>query len=186
METRGKSKKIKTRNAIIKPFFKIISPMLILYIIFKYKPLILIIIFEIFDLTKLLILRKKFTQFPLDLVFVFGITAAYYCNFLVAIIIFVLGIINRLEVAHIKDRHVTKCIRHFTLFFLSSLLNSYSFFTLATFLQLLNYLVKYGLSMRKSDSVIFEKSIYHVFNFISSVILFYFIEVLVQYFPNLI
>lgn len=185
MDARDWSEKQKLKN-VLKLVFKIFSPLIILFIIFRYKPLLLIIFFEIFDLTKLLILRKKFKEFPTDIVFVFGITAAYYYGFLIAIIIFILGIINRLEVAHIKDRHITKCIRHFTLFFLASLLTGYSFFTLSTFLLLLNYLVKYGISMIESDNSIFNKSIFHVFNFISSIVLFYFIDLIFEHISYLV
>ena len=185
MESRQSSKKLFYKNVLVH-MSKITLPLILLYIVFKYKPLILLIIFEIFDLTKLLILRKRFTQFPLDLMFVFGVTAAYYYGFLIAIIVFTLGIINRMQVEHIKGRHVTKCIRHFTLFFLASLLNKYSFFTLAASLQLLNYLVKYSTSILRSDSAIFKKSVYHIFNFISSLILFFAIEKFFIYFPALV
>ena len=185
MKGRGWAEKPRLKK-VVNPVLKILLPLVLLYIIFRYKPLLLIIFFEILDITKLLILRKRFGEFPIDLVFIFGIAGAYYYNFLIALLIFVLGIINRLEVAHIRDRHITKCIRHFTLFFLAFLLNTYSFFTLATFLQLINYLVKYSFSMMKSDNSIFNKSTYHVFNFITSLILFYFIEAIIKYFPNLV
>jgi hypothetical protein len=185
MKTRVSSKKSDYKD-ILTHVLKTILPLIILYIIFNYKPLIIIMFFEFFDLIKLLILRKNLSQFPIDFVFVFGIAAAYYYGFLISIIIFVLGIINRMQVDHIKDRHVTKCIRHFTLFFLAFLLNEYSFFTLAVFLQLLNYFIKYGVSIIKSDSAIFDKSIFHIFNFVSSIILFYLIELFFDYFPKLV
>lgn len=184
MDAKEWAEKPKLKN-VLKPVLKILLPLTLLYIIFRYQPLLLIIFFEIFDLTKLLILRKRFKEFPTDIVFVFGITAAYYYGFLISIIIFILGIINRLEVDHIKDRHVTKCIRHFTLFFLASLLTGYSFFTLSTFLLLLNYLVKYSISMMESDNTIFDKSLFHVFNFISSIVLFYFIDLIFEYFSHI-
>lgn len=185
MVSRQSSEKVFYKNILIH-MSKIILPLLILFILFRYKPLLLLIIFEIFDFTKLLVLRKRFTQFPLDLMFVFGITAAYYYGFLIAIVVFVLGIINRMQVSHIEGRHVTKCIRHFTLFFLTSLLNKYSFFNLAAFMQLLNYILKYSVLILSSDTGIFEKSIYHIFNFITSLILFYIIEIVFITFPGLI
>ena len=151
-------KNIKPKKVLIY-LGKILFSLVILYVIFKYKPIILIILFLISDIIKLTILRKKFQEFPLDLVFVFGVTISYYYNFLPSILVFILGIINRVEVAHIKDRHITKCIRHFTLFFLASLLDFYQFFTLATFLLLLNYVVKYGMAFMESDELIYTKSI---------------------------
>jgi hypothetical protein len=171
-----------SQKTILLHMLKTIMPLVLFYAFFKYKPLIILILFEFFDLTKLLILRKNFSQFPLDFVFVFGVAAAYYYGFLISIIIFVLGIINRMQVDHIRDRHITKSIRHFSLFFLAFILNNYSFFTLAVFLQLLNYFIKYGIFILNSDTAIFEKSVFHVFNFISSIILFYFIEIFFDYF----
>ena len=172
MQARLKNEKQMIIDAA-KQMIKIVLPLIILFILFRYKPLILLIIFEILDLLKLMILRKRFLQFPLDLVFVFGVTAAYYYSFLISVIVFILGIINRIEVAHIKDRHVTKCIRHFTLFFLTTILTNYPFFTLATFILLLNYVIKYYVSFMWFDGKMYLKSFFHIFNFIVSLVLFF-------------
>ncbi len=183
MATRQKNVK---HRQIIFYLAKILLPLLLVYILFRYKPVIPIMVFVLLDIIKLQILRKRFNQFPLDLVFVFGIAIAYYYSFLPSILVFILGILNRMQVEHIQGRHVTKCIRHFTLFFLASLLNFYQFFTLAAFLLLVNYVVKYGLALLDSDDSIYEKSIYHIFNFTSSLILFFIIGIVFQSFPSLV
>ena len=86
MQARLKNEKQMIIDAA-KQMIKIVLPLIILFILFRYKPLILLIIFEILDLSKLMILRKRFLQFPLDLVFVFGVTAAYYYSFLISVIV---------------------------------------------------------------------------------------------------
>lgn len=159
---------------------KITLSMILLFVIFRYEVLLLIIFFEIIDILKLILFRTRKVQFPVDFVLVFGITAAYYYNYISAIIIFALGIMNRVETEHIKGRHMTKCIRHFILFYLARLLSSFSFFTLAVFLLLINYLLKYFMAFMQSDEGIYKKLIYHIFNFTASAALFFLISIMLS------
>lgn len=152
----------------------------------SFKPLIIIILFEILDFIKLII-KQFFPFIYLDFVFVLGITATYYYGFLYGIIIFILGIINRAIMSCLEQRHLKKIIRHIPIFYLLTIfknLNSNNFFYISFILLILNYILKYGLKIAKQE-LEFEKTPFHLINFILATLFFYIVSILYEYLPYL-
>jgi hypothetical protein len=163
--------------------FRILIIILLIYFLSKHKSLIIVLIFEILDLIKN-ILRPALPYMPLDIVFVFGVAASYYYNLYIGVLIFILGIVNRVIFICLEPRHVTKAIRHIPLFIITSLYSSNSFFTVAALMLTLNYLLKYGFNIARGDFR-FDKFHYNIANYLSSLVFFYLIDIVYFYLPFL-
>ncbi len=158
---------------------QIILLLFIILIFTQYKPLLLILVFEIVELIKVLI-KQKTKQFPIDFVFVFGITASYFYSPIIGFVIFFLGVHNRKLMKTIKSRHITKGVRHLTLFLIVSLLRSFPFFSAAVLMLMINYAFKYLIGILFLSENVFDKALYHITNFIGSTVLFQIISILYQ------
>ncbi|MFH2020704.1 MAG: hypothetical protein ABIJ34_04780, partial [archaeon] len=148
----------------------------------KYKIVIFLLAFELSDIFKISLKRRQ-ADMALDLVFIFGITAAFYYNFFTSIQVFFLGIINRVIMSTIQVRHIVKIGRHIPLFLIASFLKMYSFFYIALILLVFNYVVKYAIETFIEGCPRFDKIHYHATNFCVSIILFYIIGLLYSLFP---
>jgi hypothetical protein len=161
---------------------KIAALILLVYVFFQYKPLIIIILFEILDIIKNII--KHHTPLtPIDLVFIFGIAGAYYYHFLIGLIIFVLGVVNRTIMLNIEIRHVSKGWRHILLFFIVTFMTSTPFFQVAFMMLVINYALKYILFI--FQGIPFDKVVFHIINFTLATMSFYLIHMIYYYMPFL-
>ena len=155
-----------------------------LFVLSKYKPLIILGLFEILDWTKI-VLKKTIPYIPLDLVFVFGLTASYFYSPWFGVIIFLLGVLNRVVLLSIELRHCTKCVRHFIFFFIVPFYSDVNFFTIAIIMLSLNYILKYTFNIARGKIGEFDKFHFHLTNFSGATILFYLIGVIFDYLPFL-
>ncbi|MEM3374280.1 MAG: hypothetical protein QW757_02595 [Candidatus Woesearchaeota archaeon] len=181
-------KKQYSLNVYFSLISKIVLFIILLVIFSNFKPLIIILIFELLDFFKV-IFKQFFPYIPVDFVFVFGLTASYYYGFVYGLIIFCLGIINRAILSCLELRHLTKAIRHLPIFYLSTIFRGISFFNnnffyVAFTLLCLNYLLKYGFKIARAD-LDFEKTPFHVINFFLAIIVFYLISMIYFYLPFL-
>jgi hypothetical protein len=177
----------KEKPSSSKQYVYLLLKILILFIILRifawFKPLILIVIFEIFDFFKT-VLRRCFPFIPVDLEFIFGVTAAYYYGFVYSVVIFILSVLNRILLSSIEIRHISKAMRHIPLFFIATFFRFYPFFWVAMILLAMNYMFKFLIETLTSQPII-EKVQYNMLNFLSATILFYFISILYYYIPFL-
>lgn len=157
---------------------------ILLFFFSKYKPLLLIIIFEILDLWKT-VLQRAFPQLPLNLDFIFGVTASYFFSPLVGIIIYLLAIVNRIIFFAITYRHLAKGIRYLFLFILIPYLKFIDFYLLAIIILVLNYVIKYIGSFFFGPFEL-EDTFYDAVNFLLSSVVFYLISMLHFYLPFLL
>jgi hypothetical protein len=177
--------KLSAWNTYAYLILKIILLVALFYMLSRYKPFILVIAFEILDFAKN-VLKQTIPYIPLDLVFIFGLAASYYYGFIFGVIIFFLGILNRLIMTCLEFRHVSKIVRHLTLFFVISLLSPYvNFFMAAIALLIINYILKYGLRIARGQLAEFDKTHFHVINFIGALAFLYLIYVIYAYMPFL-
>ncbi len=164
-------------------FSKLALFVFLFYLFYSFKPLIIILVFELLDFFKNL-LKQTIPYLPLDCVFVFGVTASYYYGFIYSVIIFFLGILNRIIMSCIEVRHISKAIRHIPIFFLVTFFISFNFFIVAMAALIINYFLKYLLKIAQGDIDI-EKTQFYIVNFILATITFYFISILYFYLPFL-
>ena len=162
---------------------KLVFLYFVLNLLSKHKALIIILLFEMLDITKIF-LRKTYPYIPIDFVFVFGITASYYFSPFIALLIFSLGVLNRILLFCIEERHLTKAVRHVFFYFFISIL-PFGFFTSASIVLTLNYVLKYGFNIARSRMYSFDKTSFHIANYIGSTLIFYLIFVVCSYFPGL-
>ena len=155
------------------------------YLVALYKPMVLVAAFEVLDLFKNF-LKRTFSFIPLDLVFVFGITASYLYHPVFAVLIFLLGIVNRAVTFTLEARHVLKFIRHMALFTLVIFFRDYELFVAGTLMLVINYILKYSFNLFNRQVYFFEKSPFHITNFVGSMLLFYVLATLYEYFPFLL
>jgi len=156
----------------------------ILFLFTNYKPLLLLIAFEAAELFKIS-LKKKIGDIPIGLGFIFGITGAYYYNPFIGVAIFFLAVFNREYLGMIKQRHISKWIRHFILFVVVNFMNHIPFMTLAMLALILNYVLKYLYYIVVIDIDGFGKTVYHLCNFVCSTIIFYVIYAIFEYWAYL-
>lgn len=154
---------------------KCIVVLLVIFIFSQYKPLLLILVFEVLELVKI-ILKEKIGGIALDLVFVFGIASTYYYNIVFGFLIFFLGIWNRTFMKMIKPRHISKWIRHFFIFFLVVFLRHVSFFQVGLLMLILNYMMKYLFNIIIIEPEFFGKTVYHISNFLLCILMFFLIN----------
>jgi hypothetical protein len=164
-------------------FFKLAFILLLIYGVSRFKPLIIVAIFEIIDFFKN-ILKQAIPYIPIDFVFILGITASYYYGFTYGLIIFILGVLNRIVMSCIEARHISKAIRHIPLFLAASFLREFNFFFVAVALLIINYILKYWFKIAVHN-VELDKVPYNIVNFFGGTILFYFIYILYYYLPFL-
>ena len=175
------SKKNSLRETLLVTL-KILGVILIIYIFSRYKPLLILVAFEILDLIKNVIKHvQPFT--PVDFVFIFGITGSFFYSPIIGIIVFILGILNRTFMLHIEFRHIEKAWRHIPLFFIITLLRGQSFIVAATLMLVINYILKYLLYM--IQGIPFDKVFFHITNFTLSSLCFYLIHMVYFYLPFL-
>jgi hypothetical protein len=163
--------------------FKLIIVGLLIVFLSKYKPLILVLIFEVLDFFKT-VLKQTIPFTPIDLEFIFGITVSYYYSPLYGILIFFLSVVNRTLLSCIQIRHMEKSVRHVPLYFLISILTFLNFFVAAFAMLVTNYILKYFLNYLKGD-MSFNKSPYNFISFFLSMTSFYLINTIYYYFPIL-
>jgi hypothetical protein len=172
-------------------FLKLLILGLLFFFFFsRYKPLILILIFEAFDLLKNTCEQKGVFghasfNLPVDLIFIFGITASYYYGFGVGLIVFLMGILNRIVFSRLEIRHIAKLSRFFFLFLIITLLKGINFFYAAMILLIVNNILKFISEIWFSGVIAIEKYYYYLMNFIASIFFFYIISVLYAAFPFL-
>lgn len=165
-------------------FFRIAAVLITLFFLSKHKSLIIVLIFEALDIAKNM-LRQTFPFIPIDLVFVFGIAGSYFYSFWIGVVIFFLSILNRTIFICLETRHMTKCVRHFIFFFSVRFFGNTPFFTVAMVLLTLNYVLKYGLNIARGEIAKFDKSHFHIINYIGSTMFFFALDVIYSYFPFL-
>lgn len=164
--------------------YKVVLALLLILLALRHKSLIIIILFELLDWTKNIV-KHAFPYFPLEVRFIFGVTASYYYSPFIGIIIFCLGIVNR-TMLHLDIMHIVKAIRHIPLFFLVQFLQSKSdFFTVAMIALTLNYVMKYVFRIAKDPETMFDSAIYLFTNYFIGTLLFYLISVIYYYLPFL-
>lgn len=156
---------------------------ILLFFFSKHKPLIWILLFEILDLWKT-ILQRCMPQLPLNLDFIFGITASYFFSPLVGIIIYLLAIINRIVFFAITYRHFVKGIRYLFLFILIQYFRFLNFYYAALIFLVLNYIMKYIGNFFFGPFEL-DDTFYDIVNFILSCVAFYIISMLHFYIPFL-
>ena len=184
---RGKTKKPKIVRFFDKyksHLYKFVLALFLVLLALRHKALIIIILFEILDWTKNVV-KHTLPYFPLEIRFVFGVTASYYYSPYIGIIIFCLGIINR-TMLHLEIMHIVKAIRHIPLFFFVQFLQTRSdFFIVAMIALTLNYVMKYVFRIAKDPETMFDSAIYLFTNYFIGALLFYLISVIYFYFPFL-
>ena len=164
--------------------YKIVLVFFLAMLVLRHKALIIIILFELLDWTKNIV-KHAFPYFPLEVRFIFGVTASYYYSPFIGIIIFCLGIVNR-TMLHLDIMHIVKAIRHIPLFFLVQFLQSRSdFFTVAMIALTSNYVMKYVFRIAKDPETMFDSAIYLFTNYFIGTLLFYLISVIYYYLPFL-
>ena len=164
--------------------YKTILALFLVLLALRHKALIIIILFELLDWSKNIV-KHAFPYFPLEVRFIFGVTASYYYSPFIGIIIFCLGLVNR-TMLHLDIMHIVKAVRHIPLFFLVQFLQSRSdFFTVAMIALTLNYVMKYVFRIAKDPETMFNSAIYLFTNYFIGVLLFYLISVIYYYFPFL-
>ena len=180
-----KSKKSKKQESFRETLFvtlKILGVMIVIFVFSRYKPLLILVTFEILDLIKNVIKHvQPFT--PVDFVFIFGMAGSYYYSPIIGIVVFILGVLNRTFMLHIEFRHIEKAWRHIPLFFVVTLLRGQTFVVAATLMLVVNYLLKYVLYF--FQGMPFDKVFFHVTNFTLSSLCFYLIHMFYFYLPFL-
>jgi len=177
-----RKKSSKASKAIIL-IFKFILILIFLNFSARFKPIFIIAAFEILDFFKNIV-KQSIQYFPLDLVFIFGITGSYYYSPWVGVTVFLLGVINRAVMSSIEFRHLSKGVRHIPLFFVTQYLHGLPFFTAAMTLLVSNYVLKYILKIATYQPL-FDKSHYNTVNFVLATIMFYLLSMIYYYFPFL-
>lgn len=180
---RPKPAQKESARKIIILIFKLLAIIIIVNLFSKYKPLIILAVFELLDFMKNII-KQSVPYMPIDLVFIFGITASYYYNPWFGVIIFFLGVVNRAIMSNIEFRHMSKGVRHIPLFFAASFLGAFPFFNAAFALLVLNYVLKFLLKIATYQTI-FEKSHYNTVNFCMATLFFYLLSMIYFYFPFL-
>ncbi len=165
--------------------FKLLVILILFYFFMRFKPFIILLVFEITDLIKN-IAKQSLPYIPIDFVFLFGMLAAYYYGFIYSVAIFVMGVINRIIMSAINFRHMSKGVRHIPLFFFCTLLKNQNlnFFSTAVLLLAANYVLKYGLNIAFAKWE-FDKIHYHLVNISDALFFFYLMYKLYSYFPFL-
>ena len=164
--------------------YKLVLIFLLVMLLLRHKALLIIIIFEVLDWTKNVV-KQSFPYFPLEIRFIFGVTASYYYSPYIGIIIFFLGLINRTMLS-LEIMHIVKAIRHIPLFFLVQFLQPRSdFFTVAMIALTLNYIMKYVFRIAKDPETMFDSAVYLFTNYFIGALLFYLISILYFYLPFL-
>ena len=110
---------------------------------------------------------------------------SYFYGPIIGVIIFGLGLLNRILLLSLELRHCVKCVRHFIFFFTVPFLRQWPFFTIAVVMLFSNYILKYGFKIAQGDLGYFDKFHYHITNFTASTLMFYLIYIIYSYIPLL-
>ncbi|MFH0875737.1 MAG: hypothetical protein V1859_07405 [archaeon] len=156
-----------------KRFLFLIVGLLICYL-FK-RELVLVIIFAFLDFSKN-ILKVKFGIFPVDIAFVFGVTAAYFYNPIYGLIILAIATFNRAAFGFIESRHFFSSAREMMLFMLILLLKNINFTTVCMIMLTLKYVAHYTSDLLFLQRITFERTHFFIANIIGSMFLFYIIN----------
>ncbi|NTV23239.1 MAG: hypothetical protein HGA85_02595 [Nanoarchaeota archaeon] len=163
---------------------KIATIALLLFLVSKFKPIILIAAFEILDFAKVMA-KPFFPCIPLDLEFVFGIAAAYFYGPVYAVAIFLLSVINRILLSCIEFRHLIKSLRHIPAFFAMPFLRFMPFFEVAMLVLVINTLIKIAIGIPVEEMAVVRKFPIYAANFFLITVFFYMIHMIYHYLPIL-
>ncbi|MBN1502473.1 hypothetical protein JW930_02935 [Candidatus Woesearchaeota archaeon] len=148
---------------------------ILLYLTFFNKKIFFLVVFEFADFIKGVV-KVKTGYFPVDLVFVFGVTAAYFFSPYVSLIIILLGMVNRMIFGFFQVRQFTEILRHFIIFFVTYALRNYAFFIVGISMLALKYLLKIIGVLITRDTSTLEKLHFYFVNVLCSSVLFYLIS----------
>jgi hypothetical protein len=153
------------------------SFLLILLIFFYFikKELVIVIIFTFFDFIKS-IFKVKFKFVPIDLIYIFGVTASYFYNPFYSFLILIIGNFNRIAFGFFQSRHFSSSVRDIILFFISFFLKDFSFINVAIILIGLKYVLKFISDLVFLNKIFFEKFHFYIINIGTSLLIFYLIN----------
>ncbi len=148
---------------------------LLLFFYFIKREVCIIIVFSVLDFLKN-ILKVKFQFIPVDLGYIFGVTAAFFYNPIYSIIILIIDNFNRAAFGFLESRHFSSAIRDIILFFIVIFLRPMPFLAAALVMLLLKYVFHYMPEIILAHNFPVEKLHFHVVNVLISTLFFYLID----------
>ncbi|MBN2367799.1 hypothetical protein JXC34_02180 [Candidatus Woesearchaeota archaeon] len=155
---------------------KTLAPLLLVLFLYIIKKEFFFVLIYYFVDTAKNIFKVKFRFFPIDLSFIFGVSAVYFYGPIYSLLILLIADINRLVYGFFEQRHVLSTIHEVFLFFLAVLFIRAEFLTYAAIMLFLKYISRILFNLVIPSETIFRKLHFYLINTVCSMILFYIIN----------